>query len=330
MANTTIAAFSIDEHLRWATARIVGREIDPVSVTFGQEVEPTEPGVIAGQLTDYVARISAKYPDVRHAQGIGISMIGPVDVEAKEVKRVARKDWTPKIPGDPIIRFKNVFAAQKRGLANARLAVQNDATCGALAEWYFRENPRTEDLGLWVYITINEGVNCGVLNVSRPLFQYRHAEIGHVFPARHPKDPFDPEKHSSCPLHLWCFEGIASGASMRKRWGDDWSADPRAWNLEAFYVGQLCLTAMLGFRPDRLVLGGYVVHRNPEFLPMVRAAFAALNNGYIEDGKAENPATYISAGQFDDRVNVLGALVLALDAAVGGPRSVVDRSTTES
>jgi fructokinase len=312
----TIAAFAIDEHIRWASARVTDNDINWYSITFGQEVEKTEPGFIAEQVTEYVARVSKEHPDVRHAQGIGISMIGPVDVAKQEVRYVSRKDWKARKPGDPVIDFKKVFSRRTHELAYTDLVVQNDATCATLAEWFFRQD-RRGDYSLWLYITINAGVNCGVVNVTRPLFQYRHPEMGHVFPAIHPNDPFDPEKHSGCPSHTWCFEGIASGDAMQKRWGDDWNSDERAWQLEAHYVAQLCLTAMLAFLPDRIGLGGYVVRKNPDFLPMVRAQFAALNKGYIQNDSVDNLATYISAGRFDDKVNALGALVLALGTIAG-------------
>ncbi len=228
---------------------------------------------------------------------------------------------------EPVMAFEEVFSQKKHKLAYEKLVVQNDATCAALAEWYFRANPLPKDLGSWVYITINAGINCSVFNVSRPLFQHRHRqpEMGHTLPALHPRDPFDPTKHSGCPTHDWCFEGLASGDAMQKRWGDDWDSDPLAWDLEAYYVALLTLSVMLGFRPDKIVLAGYVVHRNPEFLRLVRDKFDDLNAGYIQDDKVGDLERFISAaGRQDEWANVSGALVMARDAVLGPPVSVID------
>ena len=314
----TIAAFSVDEHIRWATARIDGRDIDRKSITFGEEVEPTQDGVIADQVSDFVAKISAKHPDIRQAQGIGVSVVGPVEVAKQQVQSVARKKWRARKPGSPVMELREIFSRRRHPLTYTGLAVQNDATCAAAAEWYFRDDPQPDD-DLWVYITVNDGINCGAYNnIARPLFRYRHPEIGHAFPRMAPDDPFNPKRHSGCPAHHFCFEAIASGVSMQKRWGNNWDADVRAWKLEAFYVAQLCLTGgMLAFRADKVLLGGYVIRRNPDFLVMVRDEFEKLNAGYIKDEKMHDLETYISAGQFDDKVNVLGGLVLALETVVG-------------
>lgn len=323
-----IAAFAIDEHLRWATAEVTANTIRPGSMVAGQEIEVTTDGVIANQVKDYIARMADAHPEIRHAARIGISTIGAVDLRTKQVWQVARKSWSPARPELPLLDFAALLPRSARGTPTYNdYAVQNDATCAALAESYFRAEDTAHDHD-WLYITVGHGVNCGVVRFRRSLFRLAHPEMGHVFPRLHPVDPFIPELHSTCKRHGCCYEGMASGGSLEKRWGSDWTSNPKAWGLEAFYIAQLCLTGMLAFSPDRILLGGYVTRMNDRFVGMVRKEFAVLNAGYIQSAQTKSLREYIVPARFGDDASLRGALVLAAQAGEPGALGVIDGDRT--
>ena len=329
---TTVVAFAIDEQIRWGCAKVNEHGLIRKSVCLGvgKDIEATKEkrGDIA-PVRRLSERDRRKIFGCAGSQRIGVSVIGPVNVKEKTVSRVARKAWKPPPGSKPVLAFNEIFSSQGFDIGRIGVEVQNDATCAALAEWYFHNDYKEDDKGrAWrdtdrrLYVTFNDGVNCGLIHYNRSYFEFAHPEMGHTFPRLHPFDVFDPQKHSGCTSHRWCFEGIASGVSLRKRWGKEWESNAEAWRLQAYYAAQLVLDGMLAFSPDIIILGGYVVHKNPDFLPMVRHEFAALNAGYIDDERTRSLDRYIVAGHRRDEANILGALVLA--AGNLRPRAVGD------
>ena len=318
---TTVVAFAIDEQIRWGCAKVNEHGLDRNSVRLGvgEDIEATkEKEVISRRFAAYLKETAKNYPVVREAQRIGVSVIGPVNVREKTVSRVARKAWKPPPGSKSVLAFNEIFSSQGFDMGRIILEVQNDATCAALAEWYFHNDYKEDDRGrAWrdtdrrLYVTFNDGVNCGLIQCNRSYFNLAHPEMGHTFPRMHPFDLFDPKEHSGCNSHKWCFEGMASGVSLRMRWGKEWESNAEAWRLQAYYAAQLVLNGMLAFSPDIIILGGYVVHKNPDFLPMVRHEFAALNARYIDNERTRSLDRYIVAGHRGDEANILGALVLA-------------------
>ena len=63
------------------------------------------------------------------------------------------------------------------------------------------------------------------------------------------------------PFHGDCLEGLASGPALSKRWmmpAQQLPADHPAWDLQAFYLAQMCVNITLNYGPQRIVLGGGV------------------------------------------------------------------------
>jgi fructokinase len=85
----------------------------------------------------------------------------------------------------------------------------------------------------------------------------------------------------------------------------------RAWTLEASYLGQALATIAAILSPQRIVIGGGVMHQ-PHLLPRIREACAQTLHGYLPRlASASDFEAYIVAPALGDRAGVVGALHLA-------------------
>lgn len=74
--------------------------------------------------------------------------------------------------------------------------------------------------------------------------------MGHTYVRRHPKDLFA----GSCPYHKDCLEGLASGPSIEKRWGQSGrtlSERSEVWELEGYYIAQALMQYILILSPKK-------------------------------------------------------------------------------
>ena len=111
-------------------------------------------------------------------------------------------------------------------------------------------------LDTFLYLTIGTGVGGGGMVNGRLMHGLIHPEIGHMLLRRDPQiDPFA----GACPFHGDCFEGLASGPAMEKRWGkraEQLTADHPAWDLEAQYLALGLVNLIVAVSPQRIILGG--------------------------------------------------------------------------
>src|SRR6185503_20639358 len=93
-------------------------------------------------------------------------------------------------------------------------------------------------------------------------------------------DPFS----GFCPFHGDCFEGLASGPALEKRWGakaETFGPAHPAWALEAKYIGLALMTFICTLSPQRIIIGGGVMGQQQLF-PLVRAETQRVLNGYVQ------------------------------------------------
>jgi len=88
---------------------------------------------------------------------------------------------------------------------------------------------------------------------------------------------------------------------------------PEVWELEADYIAKALVNYILILSPQRIVLGGGVMHQEQLF-PLIRKKTAEYLNGYIKTKEIENMETYIVPPSLNDNQGVLGCLKLALQA----------------
>ena len=139
-------------------------------------------------------------------------------------------------------------------------------------------------------------------------------EMGHIFlPHDKEHDPFE----GACPFHQDCFEGLASGPALEKRWGqkaETLSHDHPAWELEAHYVALALANYTLTLSPQRIVIGGGV-GGNERLLPIIRKNLQNILNSYVQSSAiTQNIDDYIVPPALGNRSGMLGAIALAQQA----------------
>ena len=81
--------------------------------------------------------------------------------------------------------------------------------------------------------------------------------------------------------------------------------------MEAEYIAQALVDYTMTLSPQRIILGGGVMHQT-QLLPLVRKKFETLLNGYIKTKELENLDTYIVVQSLDDKQGIMGALKLGM------------------
>jgi fructokinase len=237
---------------------------------------------------------------------IGIASFGPVELD----KASARYGFIGKTP-KPGWGGTDIAGILAQGFS-CPIGFDTDVNAAALAEhrWGAARGAKT-----LVYLTIGTGIGGGVLVDGVPIHGLMHPEVGHIYPRRH---PLDLEFAGLCPFHGDCLEGIAAGPAIIARTGsslEQLDESHPQWQIEADYLGQLCAQLTVTVSPQRIVMGGGVMSQ-ARLLPLIRPRLRHWLGGYIDRREILDGADhYVVAAELGDRAGVLGALVLAMDAA---------------
>ena len=272
-------------------ARILYKKIIPTSA----------PEATMRQVVDFFQTKKGEYTGMLTAMGIG--SFGPLDLEPRS-RNYGSITATPK-PGwsqFPILRI--VQKALK-----VPTAIDTDVNAAALGEKMWGAGRQVNDL---LYLTIGTGIGGGAVVNGKALHGLIHPEMGHFhIPHDHQSDPFE----GGCPFHGDCFEGLASGPALQKRWGmrgEDLPDIHPAWELEAGYIASALAAFICILSPQRIVLGGGVMRRSQLF-PLVRHKVQLLLNGYIQSPAIlDHPEEYICAPALGEGSGALGAAALAM------------------
>ncbi|MFZ5827771.1 MAG: ROK family protein, partial [Bacillota bacterium] len=173
-------------------------------------------------------------------------------------------------------------------------------------------------LDSFIYLTVGTGIGGGGMLAGRLMHGLVHPEMGHIFLPRRADDPFE----GVCPYHgNGCFEGLASGPAMQRRWGvpaEQLPPDHPAWELEAHYLATGLATLICTLSPQRIILGGGVPQQE-HLLPLVRQKVQELLNGYVQSPAiTEGIDQYIVAPALGGQAGVLGCIALAQEALEAG------------
>lgn len=240
-----------------------------------------------------------------HICALGIGCFGPLDLNPASPTYGS-------ITATPKLAWRNypLLPEFTRAL-NIPVQLDTDVNGAALAE---SRLGAAKGLGSCVYVTIGTGIGGGVVIGGQCVHGLMHPEMGHQLIA---PEATDPAPDGFCPYHKRCLEGLAAGPAIMKRWGipaQDLPDDHPAWALEASYLAQMCANAMLTFSPEKIILGGGVMHKDFLF-PMIREKTLQLLGGYISSPVVDaGLKDYIVSPGLGDNSGVMGAWLLALSA----------------
>ncbi|HEY8763309.1 MAG TPA: ROK family protein [Solirubrobacteraceae bacterium] len=232
---------------------------------------------------------------------IGVGSFGPVDLDP-ESPTWGHVTTTPK-PGWQHVSVAPVI----RDELGVPVAFDNDVNAAALGEYRWGAG---EGAASVCYLTVGTGIGAGLLLDGRPRHGLVHPEVGHIRIPRDPGDAFE----GTCPVHGDCWEGLACGPAMAKRWDtspEELPDDHPAWGLEAGYLALGILSIVLVASPERMIVGGGVMAQ-PALPGMVRRRLRELLAGYLETPALGDAIdSYLVAPALGDRAGVLGAIALA-------------------
>ena len=251
-----------------------------------------------------VGKAIAYFKD-KAADAIGIGSFGPIDPNP-DSPTYGYVTTTPK-PGWTNFNFLGAM----RAAFDAPLGWDTDVNAAALGEATWGA---ARGLDSCIYFTIGTGVGAGVYVEGKLAHGLVHPEVGHILIRRHPDDAYE----GFCPYHRDCLEGVAAGPAIERRWGvkgSELAPEHEAWKLEAYYIAQAVVNAVLIVSPMKVVLGGGVMHQRQLF-PMIRDEVQRLLNGYVShDALRQGIGDYIVPPGLGDDAGLAGALALGVAAA---------------
>lgn len=267
----------------------------------------------AGEILDRVS-IPTETPEItmprmiayfkeQQVEALGIGFFGPLQLNPK-MPDYGCIGNTPKLAwkGYPVLD-------EFRRALQIPTALDTDVNAAALGEatWGI-----TKGMENSIYITIGTGVGVGVISNGRLLHGMQHPEGGHILLSRHPQDTYK----GRCPYHDNCLEGLASGPAIEERWGSkayDLADRKEVWEMEAYYVAQGLVDMILMLSPERIVLGGGVMHQT-HVMDMIRKETLRLMNRYMDTSQMRDIENYIVLPSLNDNQGILGCAKLGMDA----------------
>ncbi len=275
----------------------------PHSIRAEARFQTTSPEETMALVVDFFKQQEKNFGKL---SSIGFACFGPLDPN----------------PGSPT--FGHILPTPKPGWTNANvvgilrnsfdvpIAFDTDVNGAALGEWRWGKG---QGLQNFIYLTVGTGIGGGAFVEGKLLHGLIHPEMGHV-PLSHDKvkDPFE----GVCPFHGDCFEGLASGVAIEKRWkrsGNTLAKDHPAWDLEAEYIAQALASYSFTLSPQRIIIGGGVGSLE-HLLPKIQQKTKQFINGYIQSPAIlEHIETYIVNPGLGNRSGMLGAIALAEQAS---------------
>ena len=274
----------------------------PAHIIDEARIETSQPG----PTLERVIQFFRPHCNDRRLPAIGIGSFGPLDLD-RDSPTYGFITSTPK-PG-----WQNTDLLGSLGSAlGVKVDLDTDVNVAALGEWTWGA---ARGLRSSLYVTIGTGIGGAYLQDANPVHGFHHSEMGHIrLPQDFDRDPFP----GSCPYHGACFEGLASGPAIKRRFGrraEDIADDDPFWELEAGYIASALASFILILAPLRIVLGGGIMRR--EFLfPRIRHEVVRLLGNYLPGGTLlEQTDSYIVPPGLGSHSGAYGAIALAMRTA---------------
>jgi fructokinase len=230
---------------------------------------------------------------------LGVGCFGPIDLNPNSptyghITTTPKTEW----------RNYDIVGNLKKAL-QVPIGFDTDVNGSALGEVTYGCAKGLESV---IYITVGTGVGIGVYLNGQLLHGMQHPEAGHML--LHVRE--DDLYKGKCPYHGCCLEGLAAGPAIEERWGAKaytLESEHKAWELEAYYIAQAITNYIYTYSPQKIILGGGVMHQEHLF-PMIRNAVKELNADYISTKELQEFDTYIVPASLQDNQGIIGALEL--------------------
>lgn len=240
---------------------------------------------------------------------LGVACFGPLDPVTGVIT-----EGTPKIAwrGWPV---RSAFE-EALGLP---VQLDTDVNAAALAEQAWGAAQGCSDM---LYVTIGTGIGVGAIANGALVRGRSHPEMGHIRISQQQtdRDPSAPDElwSGNCVIHGNCWEGLAAGPARAKRaelWARTGLPGPDGVELESEYIAAGLSILVASFRPERIVIGGGVLH-DQGLLWRVRLRMPELLDvGYFPE--AANMDELVVVPALGDSAGVAGAILLAGQACPG-------------
>lgn len=248
-----------------------------------------------------------EYFNKKEITALGVGSFGPIDLNPNSptygyITSTPKLDW----------RDYNLIGVLEDALC-IPIGFDTDVNASCLGEASYGS---TKDVNSSVYITIGTGIGIGVMVNGSLLHGMLHPEGGHILMSKHEKDSFQ----GVCPYHANCFESLASGPAIERRYGKKahlLDKEEEVWDLEAYYIAQAIITYILTLSPERIVLGGGVMHQEQLF-PLIRKHVLTLLNGYMNTKELSDIDTYILPSSLHGDQGIIGCIELAKNKKKSG------------
>ncbi len=231
---------------------------------------------------------------------LGIASFGPIDLNEKS-------DTYGYITTTPKPFWENTDVLSYFRDLNVPLGFDTDVNGACLGEVRYGAGIGLHDV---IYGTIGTGIGFGVYLNDRLLHGLSHPETGHMLLQKH---ELDRDFRGPCPYHDNCLETLASGPSIEKRYGvmaQDLYDDDRVWQLESYYLAQAMVNCIVMYSPERIILGGGVMH-NQKLMELTRKKTLEYLNGYVRKQEiTDHIDEYIVLPRLGDDAGIVGAIEL--------------------
>ena len=277
--------------------------ISDASLSLLERIEfpTTTPGETLGRAIDFFRSRAGN----GGLAALGIGSFGPVD------PRPDSPTWGY-ITTTPKEGWRDTDFAGSLGRAlDVPVGFDTDTNAAALGEGTLGA---AKGLHTFAYLTIGTGIGGGALVGGTRIHGLLHPEMGHMRLPRAEGDDFE----GVCPFHGDCLEGMASGPALHARAGgppDHLPADHAIWTNIVHYLSAALVNITCVLSPQRIILGGGVMHQRHLF-PRIRRRVQHLLAGYLQSPEiVSHPETFIVPPGLGDDAGVVGALALARHTA---------------
>lgn len=247
-----------------------------------------------------------EYFQNKKIDALGIACFGPVELN-EESNEYGCITSTPKIA------WRNIPIVHKfKEALHCPVGFDTDVNGSVLGEATFGQAKEKKNV---MYITIGTGIGAGIILEGNLVHGMLHPEAGHMLMRPRKDDHYE----GGCVYHKNCFEGMAAGPAIEKRWrkkGVELADQKEVWDLEAYYIAQAICNYIMILSPEMVILGGGVMHQEQLF-PLIRENVLEMVAGYIQTKELADIEHFIVTASLHDDQGIMGCLELARRILMG-------------